>query len=158
MLPKETYIEVVKNTPLVSIDLIIRDTKNRVLLGFRKNNPAKGTWFVPGGVIRKNELFTNAFKRVCLAEIGKEISLDEAQYIGLYEHIYPKNFADLDGFGTHYVVNAFALKEPLNTNNLPPAQHEEYWWATEDEILNHNKVHQNTKNYFNGHQPFSSNR
>ena len=55
MLPKKQYIEVVKNTPLVSIDLIIEDTEGNILLGYRLNSPAKHTWFVPGGVIRKNE-------------------------------------------------------------------------------------------------------
>mgnify|MGYP001373682534 CR=1 FL=1 len=155
MLPKDVYIEVVRNTPLISIDLIIEDAESKVLLGYRKNNPAKGTWFVPGGVIRKNEHFTEAFKRVSSAETGREIDFSEAKYIGLYEHIYPKNFADIDGFGTHYVVNAFRISINIKANELPQSQHSDYWWATKDEILNHPHVHQNTKNYFNGYKAFS---
>jgi hypothetical protein len=40
--------------PLVSIDLIIRDNADRVLLGLRNNEPAKGYFFVPGGIILKD--------------------------------------------------------------------------------------------------------
>ena len=32
-LPRETLVEVVRHTPLVSIDLICRDPQGRVLLG-----------------------------------------------------------------------------------------------------------------------------
>jgi colanic acid biosynthesis protein WcaH len=52
-LNKDEFAQVVRNTPLVSIDLIIRDPDQYVLVGFRTNEPAKGKWFVPGGVVRK---------------------------------------------------------------------------------------------------------
>ncbi|MDR5592054.1 GDP-mannose mannosyl hydrolase [Christiangramia sp. SM2212] len=156
MLPKKDYIQVVKNTPLVSIDLIIEDAQGNILLGYRLNNPAKHTWFVPGGVIRKNELFTEAFKRVSLNELGFEINLTEAIFIGVYEHIYPTNFADTNDFGTHYIVNAFHVNIKQNNIELPKAQHAKYWWATKQELLTHKDVHTNTKNYFNQSKPFSN--
>ena len=56
-------IEVIKHTPLVSIDLIVRNGKDQILVGLRTNEPAKGFWFVPGGRILKNERITEAFKR-----------------------------------------------------------------------------------------------
>jgi len=54
-LSKQDFMEVIERTPLVSIDLVIRDSKNRILLGRRKNEPAKGKWFVPGSRICKGE-------------------------------------------------------------------------------------------------------
>ena len=156
MLPKKQYIEVVKNTPLVSIDLIIEDTEGNILLGYRLNNPAKHTWFVPGGVIRKNEPFVEAFQRISEAELGFKIQLNDAVFVGVYEHLYPTNFAELEDFGTHYIVNAFHINLKQKATELPKAQHSKYWWANKQELLAHEKVHSNTKNYFNGYKAFSS--
>jgi hypothetical protein len=55
LLGEDDFAFIVRNAPLVSIDLIIRDPEHRVLLGRRVNEPAKGHYFVPGGAIRKNE-------------------------------------------------------------------------------------------------------
>ena len=57
-----TFIEVVKNSPLVSIDLIVRNAQNEVLLGLRNNEPAKNYWFTFGGRIYKNERIAQAFQ------------------------------------------------------------------------------------------------
>ena len=50
-LNNDEFAQVVRNAPLVAIDLIIRDPEQRVLVGLRMNEPAKGKWFVPGGTI-----------------------------------------------------------------------------------------------------------
>lgn len=36
-----------KNTLLVSIDLIIKNTRNKVLLGLRNDESVRSCWFVP---------------------------------------------------------------------------------------------------------------
>ena len=137
MLPEKVYTEVVKNTPLVSIDLIIEDADGNILLGYRLNNPAKHTWFVPGGVIRKNETFVEAFKRISENELGFKMELTDAVFIGVYEHLYSTNFTDTDDFGTHYIVNAFHIKITEKKIALPKAQHSKYWWASKEELLTH---------------------
>ncbi len=65
---------IVANTPLISIDFIIRNSEGKALLGQRQNRPAQNFWFVPGGRIFKDESFENAFKRISLEELGKEFS------------------------------------------------------------------------------------
>lgn len=47
--------------------------KNQILLGQRKNAPAKDDWFVPGGRVLKNEPLEQDFKRVSKNELGLEI-------------------------------------------------------------------------------------
>ncbi|MBJ6922853.1 GDP-mannose mannosyl hydrolase, partial [Vibrio cholerae] len=42
-----TFKTVVASTPLVSMDLIVRNRYGQVLLGLRTNRPAQGFWFVP---------------------------------------------------------------------------------------------------------------
>jgi len=38
---------VIRRAPRIAIDLIIRNARDEVLLGLRKNEPAKGCYFVP---------------------------------------------------------------------------------------------------------------
>ena len=70
MLPKEVLIEVVRSAPLVSIDLIARRPDGAVLLGYRRNRPAQGFWFVPGGRILKGERMAEALVRIVRRELG----------------------------------------------------------------------------------------
>ena len=68
MLEINNFKMVVKNTPLVSIDLCI--LFNGDLLGQRNNEPLKGFWFTPGGGIFKNEAYLDCLKRVVSSELG----------------------------------------------------------------------------------------
>ena len=70
MLSLEIFKTVVASTPLVSIDLIIRNSQEQVLLGLRNNRPTQGYWFVPGGRIQKDERLENAFRRLVSVELG----------------------------------------------------------------------------------------
>ena len=65
---------IVRCAPLPSFDLIIRDSDGRVLVGHRTNEPAKNYYFVPGGVIRKNETIELAFARILRAELDAQHS------------------------------------------------------------------------------------
>ncbi|MGZ5044548.1 MAG: NUDIX domain-containing protein, partial [Methylobacter sp.] len=64
MIEDDEFIKVVKNAPLVSLDLVIRSGNNKLLMGMRVNEPAAGSWFVPGGRIRKDESIEDAFLRI----------------------------------------------------------------------------------------------
>jgi len=148
-LDKDTFFEVVKNTPLVSIDLIVRNIKGEVLVGLRNNEPAKGFWFVPGGRICKNEKISEAFDRISRDELGQSIPMNTAKQIGVFEHIHDTNFAEIPGIKTHYIVLAYLidLNEPLPP--LPPDQHSQYKWIRSGIASNDNTVHKDTQAYFN---------
>ncbi|EKO3762827.1 GDP-mannose mannosyl hydrolase [Vibrio metschnikovii] len=146
-LDKETFKTIVASTPLVSIDLIIRNSCNQVLLGLRTNRPAQGFWFVPGGRIGKDETFEHAFLRLTQLELGYPIPLNEASFLGPYQHLYSDNFSGTD-FSTHYVVLGYQLKLDLDLQTLPVEQHQNYQWWDEQELLNSEQVHRNTKAYF----------
>jgi colanic acid biosynthesis protein WcaH len=151
-IPPEKFKEVVQNTPLVSIDLIIENINGEILVGWRNNHPAKGFWFVPGGRIMKNEKFEDAFHRIALDETGLDLKINDTIFMGIYEHFYPnEDFTGISSFGTHYVVIAFRLKLISSIENLPKEQHTEYWWASIDDLLDDVNVHENVRNYFNGH-------
>jgi colanic acid biosynthesis protein WcaH len=155
-LTKDDFVQIVKNTPLIAIDLIIENMQGEILLGWRTNQPAKGFWFVPGGRILKNEPFLDAFARIGKAETGMDIQLEDSIFLGIYEHIYPnENFNEDPSFGTHYINLAYRVKLSDTPVSLPPEQHTNYWWATLDEVLEDPNVHENTRNYFNGHPSFT---
>lgn len=156
MLAPEIFKTVVKNTPLIAIDFVIQNREEQILLGKRKNNPAKGFWFVPGGRIVKDERFERAFKRISSAETGMEFSLPEALFLGIYEHMYTdENFMDDPSFSTHYITLAYRLHVDSDLISLPEKQHSGYKWASVKDILEDPQVHVNTKNYFNGFPSFS---
>lgn len=143
----EVFRQVVAATPLVAIDLIVQDETGRFLLGLRRNRPAAGYWFVPGGRILKNETLSEAFKRLTSEELGFAAVLANAQWFGPFEHFYAESkFGDVPN--THYVVLAYGLGVERAKLDLPTAQHSDYRWMTVDEILADPNVHPYTRAYF----------
>ncbi|WP_230846571.1 NUDIX domain-containing protein, partial [Achromobacter xylosoxidans] len=70
LLAESDFRRAVEMLPLVSIDLLLRDAEGRYLTGLRSNPPAQGSWFVPGGRIRKNETLPRALQRIVREELG----------------------------------------------------------------------------------------
>jgi colanic acid biosynthesis protein WcaH len=147
LLSREEFAQVVRLTPLVSIDLVVRDGARRMLLGLRENRPAQGCWFVPGGRIGKNEHIEQAFRRICALELGREFPLSAARPLGVFEHLYEDNFAGLPGFGTHYVVLAYGIDIDADTLDLPTLQHSRYTWLSDEAIGAHPGVHPHVRAY-----------
>ena len=147
-LSKAKFTEVIKNSPLVSIDLVIENHNGQALLGERLNRPAKGNWFVPGGRILKNESMADAFKRLTQEELGQTFSIDTAQLLGPFDHFYTDNVFD-ESFSTHYVAIAYKLKINTPLTQLPQKQHGQYKWFSVSELLASDAVHLHTKWYFN---------
>ncbi|MCW8840450.1 MAG: GDP-mannose mannosyl hydrolase [Gammaproteobacteria bacterium] len=146
---RSLFSAVVANTPLVSIDLVVRNPSGEVLLGLRTNRPAQGTWFVPGGRIRKDEAIRDAFMRLTEVELGRAIPQAEWQFLGVYEHFYPDNFSG-DGFSTHYVVLGYEIRLDIDVASLPKEQHSDYRWWGVDEMLASDEVHLHSKWYLRG--------
>ena len=101
----------------------------------------------------RSETLAAAFRRISLTELGMEKQIEEARFLGVYEHFYPTNYLGRVEFGTHYVVLAYELTSPLNDTLLPKDQHGEYAWRTEEELLSSPEVQENTKTYFRGLTP-----
>jgi colanic acid biosynthesis protein WcaH len=149
MLSNADFLTVVRLTPLVAIDLIVTDGNRRILLGHRRNRPAQGTWFVPGGRITKNESLDAAFKRIVHNELGvASAQRSAARFFGVYEHLYDDNFIAENGVGTHYVVLVYSMELDSNAPVGRYDQHSQYVWFTPEELLTHPDVHENTKIYF----------
>ena len=149
-LAAQDFAHVVRLTPLVSMDILVRAPDGRVLVGRRINEPAKNCFFLVGGRITKNESRAAAFRRLTREELGVESDIEQARFLGVYDHFYPTNRFEQEGFGTHYVVLGYELDLFVEPAALPKDQHGEYVWMTEQELLKSPEVHENTKAYFRG--------
>ena len=149
-LSNEPFLSVVDSTPLISIDLVVLNSKGECLLGQRLNRPAQGNWFVPGGRILKNETLDAAFSRLTLEELGKVSARSDARLLGVYEHFYADSVFAAPGQGpdTHYVVLAYQLVMAEDDLLHPPhAQHDAYHWWPQAEMQACAQVHDNTRAY-----------
>lgn len=114
----EDWATIVKSVPIVSADLLVR-VNDGVVLGKRRNKPACGEWFVPGGTVFKGERLRDAARRVARNELGTEITIDSR--LGSYEHFYET--ADVpDTDGKHYLATAFVVC-PTDDTIEPDDQH-----------------------------------
>lgn len=144
LIPMEQFKTVVEYTPLISIDLITM-FEDKVLLGKRVNKPAKGFYFTTGGIVRKNESFLNAQKRIAKDELGIELT-QETTFIGVFEHFYDDSI--FEEISTHYVNHGYLVKIHEKIVNIPKKQHSEYKWFSIKELLDSNEVHKYVKDYF----------
>jgi colanic acid biosynthesis protein WcaH len=147
-LDDDTFRCIVKNTPLVSIDLIVRDPNGKIAVVRRTGNPAKGWYFVPGGRIFKGEKLESALKRIANDELKLNINLTHTRFFGPFTHLYDENRFDEVGYGTHYVVLAYEVKAEKQTNYFDP-YHDDIKWLSEDDIRASPVVHKYVKCYFN---------
>ena len=111
---------IVQNIPIVSVDLIVLHN-NGVVLGKRRNEPAKDEWFVLGGRVRKGERLEDAVHRIAREELGTDVEIKEM--LGVYEHFY--NTADIPDASKHYVAVAFVVT-PIDEKFVPDNQHAEF--------------------------------
>ena len=81
---EKDYNEFRKNFVFSCIDVII--IKNHsVLLTKRTQNPHKGSWHLPGNIIRKNETMRQAVKRAAKTELNLNVKIKK--YAGVYENL-----------------------------------------------------------------------
>ena len=148
------FSQVVSNTPLISIDLCLLRGKE-ILLGKRKNPPARDYFFVPGGRILKSESQKLAFERILKNELGmvlKKNHYKNIKNLGIYEHFYTDNFLENTNFSTHYVVIAFLVpyKSLINIEKFSfQEQHSQYIWQNIETVKKSpHKIHKYTLEYF----------
>lgn len=148
LLPEALFVEVVANAPLVAIDLLVQDRQRRLLLGWRRNPPARSYWFVPGGRVRKNESLADAFARISVSELGQEYQLEQSVFVGVYQHFYSDNFLGESRASTHYITLAHKLRAGDGPLTLPQTQHSRYRWASCSDIREDLLVHPYARAYF----------
>lgn len=75
-LPDEVFYYISRTTPLVNVDLLIKDEKGRTLLAWRDDTYAGKGWHIPGGIVRFKETLETRIKKVAESEIGVPINFE----------------------------------------------------------------------------------
>ncbi len=75
-LPEEVFLFISRITPMVNVDLLIKDKNGRVLLSWRDDQFADAGWHLPGGIIRFKEKFEQRVLKVAETEIGTVVEFD----------------------------------------------------------------------------------
>lgn len=75
-LPDEVFYYISRTTPLVNVDLLIKDEKGRTLLSWRDDQYTGKGWHVPGGIVRFKEKLETRIQKVAKNEIGATVKFD----------------------------------------------------------------------------------
>ncbi|MCX7704681.1 MAG: NUDIX domain-containing protein [bacterium] len=88
-LPDEIFLFVTRIVPMVNVDLLIKDGRNRTLLAWR-DDPYNGKgWHIPGGIVRYKEKLMERVIKVAESEIGAPVEF-EPEPIAINEIILPQ--------------------------------------------------------------------
>ena len=77
-LPDEIFYFISRITPLVNVDLLIKDERGRALLAWRDDKHTSKGWHIPGGIVRFKETMETRIKKVAESEIGTEVQFEPA--------------------------------------------------------------------------------
>lgn len=69
-LPDEIFYYISRTTPLVNVDLLIKNDDNHTLLTWRDDGIFSPGWHVPGGIMRYKETIPSRIKAVAASELG----------------------------------------------------------------------------------------
>ena len=72
-LPYELFLYVSTLTPLVNVDLLVKDEIGRTLLSWRDDQYSGRGWHLPGGIVRVREPLEVRVRKVAETEIGSPI-------------------------------------------------------------------------------------
>ena len=78
VLPEKVFLLLTRLTPMVNVDLLIKDDTGRTLLTWRDDIYHGSGWHIPGGIIRLKESYTERIAAVARLELGCEINHEES--------------------------------------------------------------------------------
>lgn len=144
----ERFKSVVRDTVLVSLDLLLINERGEVLVGQRKNRPACGYLFVPGGRVMKGETLAAAFQRVAKQETGLTLLPSQIALHGIYDHCYDDSCFEDNSISTQYAVIACRCSVNSSVAILADQQHQSLHFMPIADLIENPKVHAYTRNYF----------
>lgn len=76
-LPYDFFLFISRMTPLINVDLLIKDNKGRILLSWRDDKFAGKGWHIPGGIVRYKEKLEQRIQEVAKNEIGTKVKFEK---------------------------------------------------------------------------------
>ena len=112
-IPTTLYDQIMQLMPIPSVEAVIV-IEDSLLYLKRKNNPAKGQWWFPGGRIHKGESFEQTLHREVKEETG--LKIESYKFIKAYSRVFPER---------HDITIAYLCKCKEREINLD-SEHSEY--------------------------------
>ena len=106
-LPHEVFKLVSQLTPMVNVDLLVRNELGQTLLTWRADEYYGPGWHIPGGIVRFKESFAERIAEVAAAELGCSVDF-EPQPLAINEVTNQQR--DVRG---HFISLLYACR-PLN--------------------------------------------
>jgi ADP-ribose pyrophosphatase YjhB (NUDIX family) len=75
-LGEELFLLVSKLTPMVNVDLLIKDKYGKTLLVWREDRYYPAGWHVPGGIVRFQEHWSERVHQVASSELGMKVAFN----------------------------------------------------------------------------------
>lgn len=97
----EEFLESLRLSPRLVVELVIENDKGEILLLKRDKEPYKDHWHLPGGFLLKGETINDCFQRISVDELGSELNAATGKFEGLFENID----GDPRGHILHYVMS-----------------------------------------------------
>ncbi|MFH0953977.1 MAG: NUDIX domain-containing protein [Verrucomicrobiota bacterium] len=123
-IPEKLYHQIIANVPIACVDVAIV-ARGSVLLVKRKDPPARGKWWVPGGRVLKGEMMKETAARKAREEVGIEC------HVGPIIHTAETIFPDGPGGIPIHSINSCFFLYPVDPNFKPKldGRHGEYKWV-----------------------------
>ncbi|MBU1689248.1 MAG: NUDIX hydrolase [Gammaproteobacteria bacterium] len=72
-LPEELFLFISRLTPMVNVDLLVKNMEKETLLTWRDDEFYGPGWHVPGGIVRFKEPLTSRIHAVAASELGASV-------------------------------------------------------------------------------------
>ncbi len=72
-LPDDLFYYISSTTPIINVDLLLKDENGRTLLSWRDDPHSGKGWHIPGGIIRFKETIEERINEVAKIEIGTPV-------------------------------------------------------------------------------------
>jgi len=126
LIPQDLYNQILANIPISCVDVAVV-SNGGVLLVKRKDPPARGDWWLPGGRVLKGEKMKETARRKALEEVGVDCHV--GPIIHTAETIFPDG---PHGIAVHSINSCFLLYPVLAGPCVPVRldDHQaEYQWV-----------------------------
>ena len=146
-LPQEIFRLVTKLTPMINVDLLIKNETGETLLTWREATLCEPGWHIPGGIIRFEEMIETRIRAVAKTELLTKVTF-EPQPLKITEFILPHQ-----DHRNHFISLLYRcrlanpLPESLHCKDLQHPKNGEYAWFTTPPA-NLLKVHRKYQGFF----------
>lgn len=121
-LPKGSYHTIIKYMPIACVDIVIF-YNGKFLMGKRRNKPARGQWWLPGGRVWKGETQERAVRRKVFEETGLKVT--KAKFLGVVDALFPDSMFHTPN---HSICTVYAVTLQSIKGLRPDQQNSQLKW------------------------------